>query len=237
MLALHGSGVGKGIAIGRAFVLNGGTLDVPEYVIPESEHDDEVARFRSALNKARRQLEDIAANIPEGAPSESASFIEAYLLMLQDPLIADQPVQTIRSRNLNAERALQIHSNALIGAFDAMEDDYLRSKRTDVEHVVNRIQSNLMNVRNETLGHVGAHLAGRIVVAHDLSPADAVLLKNHRVAAFAIDLGGPISHTAILARSLNIPAVVGLHGGTRYIAHVTWRRSSSSCRRWSPSPQ
>jgi len=219
MLILHGSGVGKGIAIGKAFVLSGGTIDVPEYFIEESEQEQEIERFRQALAGARRQLEAIAANIPSDAPTESASFIEAYLLMLQDPLIADQPVDTIRSRRLNAERALQIHSAALIDAFDAMEDDYLRSKRTDVEHVVNRIQSNLLNVRHETLGHVTNDLSGRIIIAHDLSPADAVLLKSHKVAAFAIDLGGPISHTAILARSLNIPAVVGLHGATRYVAH------------------
>lgn len=219
MLILHGAGVGKGIAIGKAFVLSGGTLDVPEYFIDAGEQQQEIERFRKALADARRQLEAISANIPRDAPTESASFIEAYLLMLQDPLIADQPVETIRSRNLNAERALQIHSAALIEAFDAMEDDYLRSKRTDVEHVVNRIQSNLLNVRHETLGHVTNDLRGRIIIAHDLSPADAVLLKSHKVAAFAIDLGGPISHTAILARSLNIPAVVGLHGATRYIGH------------------
>ncbi|MGA8259791.1 MAG: phosphoenolpyruvate--protein phosphotransferase [Arenicellales bacterium] len=219
MLMLHGAGVGKGIAIGRAFVLSGGTLNIPEYSIAEDEHDIEIERFKTALAKARGQLEDIARNIPEDAPTESASFIDAYLLMLEDPLIAEQPVDTIRSLNLNAERALQIHSNALIEAFDAMEDEYLRSKRGDVEHVVNRIQSNLLNVRNETLGHVANHLEGRIIIAHDLSPADAVLLKQRRTAAFAIDLGSPISHTAILARSLNIPAIVGLHGATRYIAH------------------
>jgi phosphotransferase system enzyme I (PtsI) len=219
LLAIHGAGVGKGIAIGRAFVLSGGTLNVPEYSIPESEQEREIERFKVGLGKARRQLEDIAANIPEDAPTESASFIDAYLLMLQDPLIVDQPIETIRSRNLNAERALQIHAAALIEAFDAMEDEYLRSRKKDVEHVVNRIQSNLLDIRHETLGHVTDQLAGRIIVAHDLSPADAVLLKNHKVAAFAIDLGGPISHTAILARSLNIPAVVGLHGATRYISH------------------
>lgn len=219
MLILHGAGVGKGIAIGPAFVLSRGALDIPEYSITEDEQQKEIERFQEALDKARSQLRDIAAKIPDDAPTESASFIDAYLLMLQDPLIADQPVDTIRARNLNAERALQIHSSALIDAFDAMEDDYLRSKRRDVEHVVNRIQSNLLNVRHEALGHVTNHLEGRIIIAHDLSPADAVLLKNHKAAAFAIDLGGPISHTAILARSLNIPAIVGMHGATRYITH------------------
>lgn len=219
MLALHGEGVGKGIAIGQALVLSGGVLNVPEYAITEGDQDKEIDRFREALGKARRQLEEIADNIPKDAPTESASFIEAYLLMLRDPLIAEQPIDTIRSRGLNAERALQIHSAALIEAFDAMDDEYLRSKRTDVEHVVNRVQGNLLNVRHETLGHVSSQLESRIIVAHDLSPADAVLLKNHKVAAFAIDLGGPISHTAILARSLNIPAIVGLHGATRYIEH------------------
>lgn len=219
MLILQGAGVGKGIAIGPAYFLSGGTLEVPEYFIEDSDQEREVERFKRALAEAGRQLEAIATNIPADAPTESASFIEAYLLMLQDPLIAEQPLETIRSRNLNAERSLQIHSASLIKAFDAMEDDYLRSKRTDVEHVVKRVQSNLMNVRHETLGHITSDLSGRIIVAHDLSPADAVMLKSHKVAAFAIDLGGPISHTAILARSLNIPAVVGLHGATRYVSH------------------
>lgn len=152
MLILHGAGVGKGIAIGKTFVLSGGKLDVPEYFIEAGDQQREVDRFKQALADACRQLESIAANIPPDAPTESASFIEAYLLMLQDPLIADQPVDTIRSRSINAERALQLHAASLIEAFDAMEDDYLRSKRTDVEHVVNRVQSNLLNIRHETLG-------------------------------------------------------------------------------------
>lgn len=218
MLILHGAGVGKGIATGQAFILSGGTLDVPEYFIEAGEQAQEIDRFRKALDNARRQLEMVIANIPGDAPSESASFIEAYLLMLKDPLIAEQPVETIRARNLNAERALQIHSTALIEAFDAMQDDYLQSKRHDVERVVNRIQRNLLNVRHEPLGQVSNDLTGRVVIARDLSPADAVLLKDLKLTAFAIDLGGPISHTAILARSLNIPAVVGLHGATRYVS-------------------
>lgn len=219
MLSLYGSGIGRGIAIGKAFILKGGALDIPSYQVPNSQIQNEINRFQDALTCASRQLNDIADSIPEDAPAESASFIEAYLLMLKDPLIAERPIETIKQEKLNAERALEIHAAALVAAFDNMEDEYLRSRKADVQHVVDRIQSNLLNVHHQPLTHGRGQLKGKIVVAHDLSPADAVMLKNHQMAAFVTDLGGPISHTAILARSLNIPAIVGLHGAIRYINH------------------
>lgn len=217
MLVLHGSGVGKGIAIGTAFVLHGPSLDIPEYTIPAQEVEPEVKRFRNAVVASRQQLREIAAQIPANAPSESASFIETYLLMLQDPEIAEKPIRTIREQRLNAEHALRMHGAALMRVFEQMEDAYLRSKRTDVEDVINRVQRNLLNIHRERLTDIGKSLDGKVVVTRDLSPADAVLLKRHKMSAFATDLGGPISHTAILARSLNIPAIVGMHGASRYI--------------------
>ncbi len=219
MLAIHGSGVGKGIAIGTAFVLRGSPLNVPEYVVPEAEIDTEVQRFRDAIEMARQQLRDIASHIPDNAPPESQSFIDTHLLMLSDPLIAEHPIQTIQERHYNAEWALRIHSEALARVFDEMEDPYLRNKKTDVDQITERVLAVLLNIHQETLNHLAQDLDGQIVVARDLSPADTVLLKHHKMAAFATDLGGPISHTAILARSLGIPAIVGLHGATRYIRH------------------
>lgn len=219
MLTLHGAGVGKGIAIGTAFVLEADSVDVPEYLIPEGDVDSEVSRFRNALEAARWELRDIGDHIPDNAPSEAASFLRAHLLMLSDPLIAEEPIRIIRTEFRNAEWALDSQAKALIKVFAELEDPYFRSKQTDVEQVISLVQRNLLKIEREDVSQISDDLDGKIIVSRDLSPADTVRLKHHKMAAFATDLGGPISHTAILARSLQLPAIVGLHGATRYIRH------------------
>ena len=219
MLLLYGAGVGKGIAIGTAFVLEAGDVVVPEYQVPEDEVENEVARFQNALDAARWELRDIGDHIPDDAPSEAASFLKAHLLMLSDPLIAEEPIRIIRTEYRNAEAALDTQAKALVKVFAEFEDPYFRSKQTDIEQVVSIVQRNLLQIEQEDLRHIDEGLEGKIIVSRDLSPADTVLLKHHKMAAFATDLGGPISHTAILARSLHLPAIVGLHGATRYIKH------------------
>lgn len=217
MLTLHGAAVGRGIAIGRAFVLQRPAQEIPEYILPKDRVDDEISRFRTAVETARDQLQTLLARIPPGAPSELGGFIDAHLLMLRDPILIDAPVKSIREKRYNAEWALEVHSESLADVFDKMEDPYLRSKKSDVYQVVDRIQAALLMVEDEHDARVSKGLHGRIVVAHDLTPADAVLLKSRDMTAFVTNLGGPISHTAILARSLRVPAIVGLHGATRYI--------------------
>jgi phosphotransferase system enzyme I (PtsI) len=217
MLSLHGAGVGKGIAIGKAFVLHRESLDIPEYALPRHHLDDEIARFRAAIEAARAQLREIRHHIPSAAPPETAGFIDAHLLMLDDHMLSEAPVATILERQCNAEWALSIQANALMEVFDRMEDPYLRNKKIDIAQVVDRIQRNLLNIQGEEHDEIGENLDGNIIVANDLTPADTVLLKHHRIEAFVTNLGGPISHTAILARGLHIPAIVGLHGATRYI--------------------
>jgi phosphotransferase system enzyme I (PtsI) len=217
MLALHGAGVGKGIAIGKAFVLQRERLEIPEYVLPKDHLEEEVARFIRAVEAARRQLKDIRRQIPASAPPETAGFIDAHLLMLEDKLLAEAPIETIREKQYNAEWALNIHSDALMDVFDRMEDPYLRNKRTDIDQVVSRVQRNLLQVQDQEHAELTDQLDGHIIVANDLTPADTVMLKYHRIGAFVTNLGGPISHTAILARGLRIPAIVGLHGALRYI--------------------
>ena len=217
MLTLHGAGVSNGIAIGMAFVLHRESPEIPEYVLAEDQVEAEIDRFHQAVRLATLRLAGLKAEVPEEAPTEISSFIDAHLLMLQDPLIASAPVATIRTEQRNAEWALQEHSTRLTAIFDQMEDPYLRSKKIDVEQVVSRVQSELLNVNDEDPMSILDGLTGQVVVSNDLSPADTVLFKRHKMAAFVTNLGGPISHTAILARSLRIPAVVGLHGATRYI--------------------
>jgi phosphotransferase system enzyme I (PtsI) len=216
MLALHGTGVSDGIAVGRAYVLERELPEIPEYSIPREDVEAEVARFVRACARAREQLEHIRAHIPVGAPREVAGFLDAHLLILEDKMISEAPAEIIRKRRLNAEWALKMQSEVLAAMFERMDDPYLRAKKTDVEQVVARVLRNLLELGGDEHERLKA---GEIVVADDLTPADAVMLKHHRARAFVTNLGGPISHTAILARSLGIPAVVSVHNATRYIRH------------------
>ncbi|MDH3464580.1 MAG: phosphoenolpyruvate--protein phosphotransferase [Gammaproteobacteria bacterium] len=219
MLTLHGAGVGGGVAIGNAFVLFRDTPEVPNYVVPEAQLDAEVERFQAAIRVTRTKMRKIRKDIPPDAPSEITSFLDAHMLMLNDPVLSEDPIQTIRTEGLNAESALQRHADSLTEVFETMEDAYLRSKKTDIAQVVSRIQNELLTFGEEYDGRVPDGLDGQIVVTNDLTPSDAVALRHQKMSAFITNLGGPISHTAILARSLRIPTIVGLHGAIRYIRH------------------
>jgi len=217
MLVLHGTGVSSGIAIGKAYVLHRERPEVPEYSLPSHLVEDEVRRFTSAIDAARVQLERIRNHIPKSAPPEISSIIDTHLLILHDKMISDAPVGTIRQKQCNAESALKTQSDLLAAVFEQMDDPYLRSKKTDVSQVVDRILRNLLASTDAEHEQITDALDGQIVVANDLTPADTVLLKHTRIAAFVTNLGGPISHTAILARSLEIPAIVAVHNATRCI--------------------
>jgi phosphotransferase system enzyme I (PtsI) len=216
MLTLHGTGVSSGIAIGKAYVLHGDRPEAPEYVLPAHLVDEEVRRFTDAVDKARQQLERIREHIPENAPPEIASIIDTHHLILRDKLIGEAPVERIRRDQINAEWALATQGNALIGVFEQMEDPYLRNRKADVAQVVDRVLRILLATGVEH-DQIGEALDGQIVIANDLSPGDTVLLHHNHVAAFVTNQGGPISHTAILARNLEIPAIVAVHNATRYV--------------------
>lgn len=216
MLTLHGTGVSSGIAIGKAYVLHRERPEVPEYVLPVHLLDDEVHRFQDAMDQARDQLERIREHIPPGAPLEIASIIDTHHLILRDKLIGDATAKLIRQQQVNAEWALKTQGDALAAVFEQMEDPYLRNRKVDVAQVVDRVLRILLMAEDEHEQISGA-LEGQIVIANDLSPADTVLLKHHHAGAFVTNLGGPISHTAILARNLEIPALVAVHNATRYV--------------------
>lgn len=216
-LSLPGIVVSKGIAIGKARVQQHGQLDIVEYVLPEEYIEDEVARFRHALDAARRQLHTIRAQIPGNTPRDIAAFIDTHLLMLEDAALSTVPIDIIREHRCNAEWALKLQQDALVQVFDAMEDSYLRTRRDDVEHVVQRILHILMHEDHLPSGIESDRAEPRIVVAVDLSPSDLVMLHNHNIAAIVTERGGPLSHTAILARSLGIPALVGVPHVHQYI--------------------
>jgi phosphoenolpyruvate-protein phosphotransferase (PTS system enzyme I) len=215
MLALHGTGVSDGVAIGKAFVLQRELPEIPEYVIPREYIEEEVARFQRAVEASRRQLMTIREHIPSNAPPEATSFLDAHLLMLDDKMISQAPIEAIRNHQYNAEWALKTQSEILSAIFEQMDDHYLRNKKIDVNQVVNRIQRNLLQQNYDEHEKMAE---GEIVVADDLTPADTVMLKHNRVRAFVTSLGGPISHTAILARSLGIPAIVAAHSASRYVS-------------------
>ena len=176
--------------------------------------DKEIARFTHAIALVRSELKRVQDTLPDSAPPETAAFIDVHLMMLDDPVIAEEPITSISEQKLNAEWALKNHSDTLIAFFDGISDPYLRTKKEDVAQVVDRIMDVLL--RSDTVVPHGAQdldqpLDGRIIVARDVSPADAIMLRHRNMSAFITSLGGPISHTAILARSLGIPAIVGMH--------------------------
>ena len=216
-LALSGIGVSRGVAIGKAHIILRGTVEVLESAIPEHLIEDEVARFLKAVSYARTQLEELRARIPENTRVDIAAFIDTHMLMLDDATLVTTPVDLIRERGCNAEWALKLQRDAVVEVFEKMNDAYLRTRRDDVDHVINRIQRILMDDNQEDAHSGGVKLDNAIVLAYDLTPAEAVLLEHQGVSAFATECGGPLSHTAILARSMQIPAMVGTHSLQRYI--------------------
>ena len=206
---IHGISASKGIAIGRVRIVDRGRPEVGERTLDPSQIEAEVRRFRRAVRAARLDLRAVKARIPGGTPREIAAFIDTHLLMLEDEAVSKAPVAYIRERRCNAEWALKLECDALVAVFDAMDDPYLRTRKDDVEHVVNQVQIHLQGGSRKPPPDEAA--AGRIIYADDLTPADTVLIQHQGVAGFMTEFGGPNSHTAILARSLNIPAVVGLH--------------------------
>ena len=214
-LTLHGISASNGIAIGKLHVLRRGMLDVPERRLSGAQVGGEITRFKAALRAASRELKAIKARIPSDTKAEIAAFIDTHLLMLEDTALTTGTLQAIRELRCNAEHALKLQRDAIVSVFDAMDDAYLRTRRDDVDHVVNRVQRILSGGRTPVF--VGRPDDPQVVFADDLAPADTVLLQDQGVAAFLTEYGGPLSHTAILARSLGVPAVVGLHDARSHL--------------------
>ena len=216
-IALHGMGVSKGIAIGKVHIVKRDQLDIREYGIKSHLINDEIKRFEDALTHARQQLRAIREHIPPSTSADIEAFIDTHLLMLDDVALTEEPMRLIKELSCNAEWALKLQRDALVTVFDEMDDAYLRTRKDDVDYVVNRIQRLLLNQKPLQHEKPDQRLSGYIVLANDLTPADTVLMQHHGIAAFATEFGGPTSHTAILARSLGIPAIVGLQNALRYI--------------------
>ncbi len=207
---IHGVGVSGGIAIGRAQLVSHAQLEVAHYDIPESQLPTEKARFDAAVAQVREDLTELADQIPPEVPeAEFEAFLNLHRMILEDSTLSEVPKQLIENMRCNAEWALKLQMDALVEQFDRIEDVYLRERKADIQQVVERVLKALLGRPGYAVRSVPE--ANAILVAHDLSPADVIVFKQHHFASFITDLGGATSHTAIVARSLNIPSVVALH--------------------------
>lgn len=216
-LMLGGVGVSRGVAVGPCQILHRDELEILEYAIPKPLLMNEVARFESAIHTAKKQLKQIRQQIPADTAPEIATFIDTNLLMIEDEALCTAPLSLIKRLQCNAEWALKLQRDALVKVFDVMDDPYLKTRRDDVDHVVNRIQRILLSHAEQMHEALSQRARGSVVVAAELSPAEMVLMHQRGVVAFITEEGGAHSHTAILARSLGIPAVVGVHHARRYL--------------------
>ena len=218
---LHGIGVSGGIAIGRAQLVSHATLEVAHYEISPEQVPAELERFDAAVKQVARELDALWSQIQEtDTPSEVGAFIDVHAMLLRDEMLAHAPREIIVSELCNAEWALVQQMNRLVDQFEQIEDAYLRERKQDVIQVVERVLTVLLGKPGQVMPQHPEQKT--ILVAHDLSPADMIRYKKHQFAAFLTDLGGATSHTAIVAKSLNIPAVVAVHNGRSLIRENEW---------------
>ena len=215
---LHGYPVSAGITIGYAHLVSTARLEVAHYEVPEIDVESEVDRFDAAIKQAREELGALKAHIPPGAPAEFEAFLNLHRMILDDSALSEAPRELIRTRRANAEWALVQQMEKLTARFDEIEDPYLRERKADVQQAAERVLKVLMGDQAALPEPALSEEQKLIVVAHDLSPADMILFKRHHFGGFVTDVGGVTSHTAIVARSLGIPAIVGLHHARQTIS-------------------
>jgi phosphotransferase system enzyme I (PtsI) len=208
--ALHGLPVSRGIAIGHAHLVSHAALEVTHYVLPKHLVHEEIIRLDEALETTRIELSGLRDFRPQQAAAEFDAFLDLHLMILGDEHISTAAREMIVREQCNAEWALKTQMETLVAQFEAFEDAYLRERKTDVVQVVERILKTMSGQPGHTPPS-SQHDVNLIMVAHDVSPADLIQLKPHQFSAILTDLGGATSHTAIVARGLNTPCVVGLH--------------------------
>ena len=214
---LHGYAVSSGITVGYAHLVSTARLEVAHYEIEADAVEAEVERFDRGMQTARDELSSLKDHIATDAPAELEAFLDLHRMILDDSALASAPRELIRKRRANAEWALVQQMERLVERFEEIEDPYLRERKADVQHAVERVLKVLTGA--QTLAEPAASEEQKlIVVAHDLSPGDMILFKRHHYGGFVTDVGGVTSHTAIVARSLGIPAIVGLHHARQTVA-------------------
>jgi phosphotransferase system enzyme I (PtsI) len=211
----QGIGVSPGVARGAIYVYGVAQEVVPEYDVAPEDVKNEVARFEQALIKTREQLHELQDRIASGIGSgASSTILEVHLSITEDPALIDQVVKHVEEDRKNVEFVFHDVSHKYITTLAQLSDEFFRERAADVQDVTRRILRNLLGHDHRVLTGLPANT---IVVAHDLSPSDTTSLDRQHVAGFATDVGSHTSHTAIVARSMNLPAVVGLHNLSQYV--------------------
>ena len=224
-IQVFGVAVSRGVAIGRAVLVASSRVDVAHYFIAATEVGQEVGRLRAARDEVARELETLQRELPEDAPSELPALLDVHLMVLHDDALAEATKTWIAERHYNAEWALSAQLEVLARQFDEMEDPYLRERKADVEQVVERLLRALTRSRGG-VPHAAAAVPMAedplVLVASDIAPADMLQFKRSVFTGFITDVGGRTSHTAIVARSMDIPAVVGAREASRLIRQDDW---------------
>jgi phosphotransferase system enzyme I (PtsI) len=211
---LKGFAASSGIVMGRALLVHRGRVSILHKAIEARQVSAEIRRFKRAIQNSRHQLQGIKEKILAEEVRRHFFILDVHLMILEDTMLIQDTIEVIKTRRINAEWALDIIIGKLSAAFDTIEDEYLRERKNDVSYVAQRIFRNLVGKGYDDFARIKGNV---IVVAHDLSPADTIQMNLNHVAGFITDIGGRISHTAILSRSLGIPAVVGLETATSMI--------------------
>ena len=235
-IQLFGLAVSRGVAIGRAVLVASSRVDVAHYFIDSAQVEAEIARLRAARDAVAAELSVLQRDLPSDAPGELSALLDVHLLLIHDEALTGATKVWIRERNYNAEWALSAQLEVLARQFDEMEDEYLRERKADLEQVVERLLRVMArgvgagnSVGTETAAANGQNSSRNakaedalILVANDISPADMMQFKRSVFTGFITDVGGKTSHTAIVARSLDIPAVVGAREASRIIRQDDW---------------
>jgi phosphotransferase system enzyme I (PtsI) len=234
--SIHGLAVARGIAIGRAVLVASSRVDVAHYFIESDNVGAELQRLTAARDAVKDELQQLHDTLPKDAPPELAAILDVHLMLLQDEMLADGVTHWVRDRLYNAEWALTSQLDVVARQFDEMDDPYLRERKGDLEQVVERLLRHMKGVahvmpapikrtaqtRQQDL-HLDDHMdVPLVLVAHDLSPADMLQFKQSVFTGFVTDVGGKTSHTAIVARSLDIPAVVGARTASQLVRQDDW---------------
>jgi len=203
-----GIGVSPGIAIGRAVIIERREASVFRVPIREEDVEKEVNRFLEALEKTRDELAELKQKVSRSMGDEYASIFEAHAMIVSDPSFADKVVQKIESEQVNAEWALAEVQEELQARFKSFEDEYLREREADVKDVADRVQTNLQGIAHHDLSEIKHDV---VILADDLTPSDTIHFNRRPIVGFATEAGGRTSHTSIIAKSLFMPAVIGVH--------------------------
>ena len=233
--SIHGLAVSRGIAIGRAVLVASSRADVAHYFVEATDVQSEIQRVRDARNTVVEEISRLQRDLPADAPHELAALLDVHLMLLQDEQLISGVKGWISERHYNAEWALTTQYEMIARQFDEMEDEYLRERKADLEQVVERVLRAMKGVaspvqhrnqgarkQHKELLHDDKLDVPLVLVAHDLSPADMLQFKQSLFAGFATDVGGRTSHTAIVARSMDIPAVVGARSASQLIKQDDW---------------